>query len=452
MNDFTLALNLPHHIHLENNDALDSPKRWRAANNKFVVDDLWTEPPHCRNSAMFFPFGIRAYMGEPSDALTRSEPITVYNNDMVLFFVGRIYNLDELWQSYKHYRRPHPTKTYSSKLLLLFKLYKTYGIDYMLQLLDGQFTMVLVDQRVNQNESRIYVVSESMGALPLYASTVCDAGADPVYFYSTRKLADQDSEPSRLMPMGSYRVYTLHHRVRAKWELAHTGKYHVLGRSKGCIGITPFSVPKPTEYATVRMMLLYMLQCVIEKRLNSMVWDPEHDAAGAHADATIVRDVVCIKLDGATDDPEHELLVRLLTDMCEQRGLKLSHAQLDETRGTVSLDDGSLLTDKDPAITRFFTSSLIMMTERVLISGLNTSSYQNCTHPSIQYDYDFQRTLQEISETSIVPVIYEPLKRDGIHVDFPLLDASWLDAYLSLSANYRFDHGMDTLFAEETDV
>ena len=448
MNDFTLSLNLPHHIHLEN-DALDSPKRWRAANNKFVVDDLWTETPHCSKSATFFPFGIRAYMGEPIDALTRSEPVTVYNNDMVLFFVGRIYNLDELWQSYKHYRRPHPSKTYSCKLLLLFKLYKTYGIDYMLQLLDGQFTMVLVDQRVNQNESRIYVVSESMGAVPLYESTVYDAGADPVYFYSTRKLADHETGSSRLMPMGSYRVYTLHHRVRAKWELAHTGKYHVLGRSKGCIGITPFSVPKPTEYATVRIMLLYMLQCVIEKRLNNTVLDPEQDTT---APTTEVREVVCIKLDGATHDPEYELLERLLKDMCEMRNLSLSYGQFCGTQGIVSLHDGSLLTDKDPATTRVFMSSLIMMTERVLISGLNMSSYQNCTHPSIQYDYDFQRSLQDISETSIVPVIYEPLKRHGIHVDFPLLDASWLDAYLSLSANYRFDHGMDTLFAENTDV
>lgn len=223
------------------------------------MERIFTDGDEVSWSGRFEPFGIRAYMCHPTVFRGTLQPVSLNHGDMMLFLVGRIFNLDDLWNSYNPDRAknsnnstsadPTATATETSKLVLLFKLYRTYGIDYLLQLLDGVFTMVLVDQRVDQEQTRMYVVSDSMGALPLYVSVHYQSEGD-MYMFSTQRMVGL-GENTVMMPMGTYQMYTLPHIIRAKWVLSDTHQYHHLGRSGGFQSCpTPPRGGLPTTSAT----------------------------------------------------------------------------------------------------------------------------------------------------------------------------------------------------------
>ena len=436
MNDFTIGLNFP-------------PDR-----NNYVMESIFTDGDEVSWSGRFEPFGIRAYMCHPTVFRGTLQPVSLNHGDMMLFLVGRIFNLDDLWNSYNPDRAKNGNNstsasadstataaaTETSKLVLLFKLYRTYGIDYLLQLLDGVFTMVLVDQRVDQEQTRMYVVSDSMGALPLYVSVHYQSEGD-MYIFSTQRMVGL-GENTAIMPMGTYQMYTLPHIIRAKWVLSDTHQYHHLGRSGG------FPVlPDPAtggitnnERDTIRNMLLYRLQVGIEKRLASQ---PE------------LTQVICMGLAELPDDPEFYLLCRVLTDICTRRNLILTcHIPVP----TVVRPGDSPLGDTDhwarltrelcdctQGTTQVFMSSFIMNNEKAIVSYVSQQKDREYSHPSIQYDYEFRNEVEHLAERQLIPYIVEPMKRHDILVEFPLLEASWLDLYLSLGAKFRFDCTMETL-------
>jgi asparagine synthetase B (glutamine-hydrolysing) len=47
-------------------------------------------------------------------------------------------------------------------------IYKKYGFDYMMTVVDGVFSLVLFDQRIQYPESKIYVLGDNFGINPLY--------------------------------------------------------------------------------------------------------------------------------------------------------------------------------------------------------------------------------------------------------------------------------------------
>jgi asparagine synthase (glutamine-hydrolysing) len=89
-----------------------------------------------------------------------NQPIII--NDIGIICNGEIYNYKELYKSMKI--RP---KT-DSDCEVIIHLYKKYGIDQTLQMLDGVFSFVLIDYRLENNESKIFVARDPYGVRPLY--------------------------------------------------------------------------------------------------------------------------------------------------------------------------------------------------------------------------------------------------------------------------------------------
>ena len=89
-----------------------------------------------------------------------NQPIIV--NDIAIICNGEIYNYKELYKSMNV--RP---KT-DSDCEVIIHLYKKYGIEHTLQMLDGVFSFVLIDYRLENPESKIYVARDPYGIRPLY--------------------------------------------------------------------------------------------------------------------------------------------------------------------------------------------------------------------------------------------------------------------------------------------
>lgn len=397
----------------------------------------------CHEDRRCVPIGIKAFMHS-----TR-EPTVIHNNDLVLLLEGTIFNLDALWNSYNSHRNTTShislATTETSKLGLLLKLYLTYGMEYLLQLLDGTFVMVLIDQRPQLNESNMYVVSDPMGARPLYTSTHY-AGQQCIYTFSTEK---HPSIGGTLLSMGCYETYTLPHVTQTKWHRdRHMSKpniqtYHTLGRSGGLTNNPSKEGPRE---CSIRTMLQYHLECAIDKRFDGNCSHP-------------TTHVVCIAYPESPDEVEYQVLCRILTQICQRRGMTLECCIPTTTTitgdATEPKDFAKRLTDSlvDPATTRVFMPSILMSVEKTIIQRLsswsNISQNKCVSHPSIQYDYELRNEIRNMASTHLIPNVYEPFKSQGILVEFPLLEASWVDVYLSVNCQYRFGHPMEELYSDE---
>jgi asparagine synthase (glutamine-hydrolysing) len=89
-----------------------------------------------------------------------NQPIII--NDICIICNGEIYNYKQLYKSMNI-----QPKT-DSDCEVIVHLYKKYGIDQTLQMLDGVFSFVLIDYRLENPESKIYIARDPYGVRPLY--------------------------------------------------------------------------------------------------------------------------------------------------------------------------------------------------------------------------------------------------------------------------------------------
>lgn len=81
--------------------------------------------------------------------------------DTTLVINGVIKNLNKLAQ--KMFAPP--------SLEVLLVLYEKYGFEYMLRLLEGEFSIILLDHNLNKANSKLYVAQDRLGLCPLYVFT-----------------------------------------------------------------------------------------------------------------------------------------------------------------------------------------------------------------------------------------------------------------------------------------
>ena len=96
-----------------------------------------------------------------------NQPLKI--DDVTLICNGEIYNYKEL------YDMMNITPSTDSDCEVIIHLYRKYGIEYTLQMLDGVFAFVLVDNRIdkeNNTSGNVYVARDPYGIRPLYMLTL----------------------------------------------------------------------------------------------------------------------------------------------------------------------------------------------------------------------------------------------------------------------------------------
>ena len=107
-----------------------------------------------------------------------NQPLIIDN--ITLICNGEIYNYKELFQ------KINIEPTTSSDCEIIIHLYKRYGIEYTLQLLDGVFAFALYDD----NTESIYIARDPYGVRPLYTMMMMDSSLLPS---SANKIDDVNS-------------------------------------------------------------------------------------------------------------------------------------------------------------------------------------------------------------------------------------------------------------------
>ena len=116
------------------------------------------------------PTSIKTIMGfhrlaiNGLDSLSH-QPIII--DDIILICNGEIYNYKKLFSLLPDIVVP---KT-NSDCEIIIHLFKEFGMESTLQMLDGVFAFVLVDQRLKNETSKIYIARDPYGVRPLYSMT-----------------------------------------------------------------------------------------------------------------------------------------------------------------------------------------------------------------------------------------------------------------------------------------
>lgn len=92
-----------------------------------------------------------------------------YINDITLIFYGKITNHELL--SKIVFMDESMSEIERTEEKLIIHMYLKYGLDYTLQMLEGEFTFVLLDQNIYANSAKMYVVRDGLGCCPLYMLT-----------------------------------------------------------------------------------------------------------------------------------------------------------------------------------------------------------------------------------------------------------------------------------------
>ena len=154
-------------------------------------------------------------------------------DDILLICNGEIYNYKELYSL-----MGIQPKT-QSDCEVIIHLYKKYGIEHTLHLLDGVFSFVLLDQRIYTNDSRLYIARDPYGVRPLYIMHNIDDSPEKEHcigFASELKVLSEFVNTSKksykiehFIP-GTYSTYILPTTVSTYWKLENKNiKYHTTG-------------------------------------------------------------------------------------------------------------------------------------------------------------------------------------------------------------------------------
>ena len=152
--------------------------------------------------------------------------------DIVLICNGEIYNYKQLYKS----MNVEPIT--GSDCEVIIHLYLNYGIEQTLNMLDGVYSFVLYDNRINENlVNNVYIARDPLGVRPLYKLYNINDNHDLFnlygfaselkcleYFYNqnTYHYRVEQFEP------GTYSIFQYGSKINSRWEPIVTNKPHFL--------------------------------------------------------------------------------------------------------------------------------------------------------------------------------------------------------------------------------
>jgi hypothetical protein len=154
-------------------------------------------------------------------------------NAITLYFEGTLYNTLELYNML--YCRSNTSKPIHEIILLL---YKRFGFHYMMQLLNGLFYIVLLDNNIYNEQYLLYVATDIFSSKPFYLS-IQEENLYNVFYIHTQPIQIKNKyescvvQPKRIVnerfPPGTYSAFHLSHKVFSFWEEEHRfSQYHHL--------------------------------------------------------------------------------------------------------------------------------------------------------------------------------------------------------------------------------
>jgi asparagine synthase (glutamine-hydrolysing) len=433
--------------------------------------------------------GIKISMGFHRLSINGLNPASnqpLVDGDITLICNGEIYNYKELYR----YMNVEP-KT-ESDCEVIIHLYKKYGIQHTLQMLDGVFSFVLLDSNINSEHFKLYVARDPYGVRPLYilypnASMFVDEKDDreehhivgfaselkvlyPFYSLLNQMLKKKKSKKTdgfsfgggstqskyilKQFPPGSFSYYTLSSKVLSVWtpEIEYQ-RYH----STGFNSLMYHSSPQYYDSEIILNIQRYLIRA-IEKRCCTTE-RPIACLLSGGLDSSIITGLVrqyhvthelplletySIGLEGSEDlkyakmvaehlGTKHTEIVLTETDFLEAIP-EVIHAIESYDTTTVRASIGNYL------IGKYISKN---SDAKVIFNGDGSDElcggylYMYLANESVEFDCEVRRLLEEIH-------IYDVLRSDksisshGLEPRTPFLDRSFVQYYLSIPPQMRF--------------
>lgn len=179
--------------------------------------------------------------------------------DVVLFFKGELYNHPLLCES-AHL----PVDTSAESIII--HLYKSYGIEYTLQVLEGIFIFILFDYDYRREVSKLYMVRDPFGIIPFYGQS----HKNTMVFSSSGGIFPEYSDCN--IESGSYAVYELPLKVCTEWIFAKQKSYYTIPNSV-LIDMNIAEGEKKEMIEMWRTKILHCLTSIIKKYTNLDICD-----------------------------------------------------------------------------------------------------------------------------------------------------------------------------------
>jgi asparagine synthase (glutamine-hydrolysing) len=404
-----------------------------------------------------------------------NQPIII--NDIAIICNGEIYNYKELYKSMNVRRNT------DSDCEVIIHLYKKYGIDHTLQMLDGVFSFILIDYRLENTESKIYIAKDPYGVRPLYFlksngyyntdyNVYAFASELKIIIELKNKLNEKNIEikkPTSKNPIidinintkydiyqfqpGTYMTFNLSYKACCSWEPTNLMTcYHKPGF------VTNMFINKsPETYIDIYKNIQKYLVNSVEKRCS-----------------TTERPIACL-LSGGLDS---SLIASLVNDYHIKNKLKPIETYSIGLEGSEDLKHAKMvaehigsnhteivLTEKDfldaipdviYAIESYDTTTVRASIgnwllgkyiseyskAKVIFNGDGSDElaggylYMNYAHDNIDFDKETRRLLDDI-------YLFDVLRSDkcisshGLEPRTPFLDRSWVQYYLSIPIEIR---------------
>lgn len=376
-------------------------------------------------------------------------------DDIILICNGEIYNFKEL------YRELNIEPTTDSDCEVIIHLYKRFGIERTLQLLDGVFAFILIDYNNYNENAKIYVCRDPFGVRPLYLLySKIDITTSYFGFASELKCLSGFHEQLvaydiKQVKPGTYSTFELSYKISSNWKLIKQEiRYHV----PSIISTQYDGFNYNCEIENWIPLIQKHLVQAVEKRCNATE-----------------RPIACL-LSGGLDS---SLITALVNDFHRRNGLPLLETYSIGMPGSVDLKYAKIvaeylgtnhkeiiLTEADfvnaipeviEKIESYDTTSVRASignyllgkyirknsSAKVIFNGDGSDEltggylYFHKAPNSVEFDLECRRLLQDIH-------LFDVLRSDkcisthGLEPRTPFLDREWVQTYLSIPAEIRF--------------
>lgn len=307
--------------------------------------------------------------------------------EIYIMLFGNIYN----WRSFSLENTDTPEN-------VIINLYITYGMEYTLQILDGVFSIILLDQRYDFGKSTLYVSCDPIGLFPIYFTKQYES----MYVISNKT----ENNYTNFKP-GTFSTFTLSNIVITNWELSLTTTYSVLGKSGNC----PIQCIKESISNTfkeiLRELIIKYIDCA--KHIICII-EPNNVESEFIAEVCLGRDVETYSIICDNDTPSSEHTnVYIQGNVSEQKKMEYLASSIRENYN-----------EKE---------------DIVVFMGIGINFLKEYDDEP-QDDFSLREIIKNIHKY-LGNTIIEPFHTENLNIVFPLLDKSWVDFYLSIPPEIR---------------
>lgn len=376
-----------------------------------------------------------------------NQPIII--DDIKLICNGEIYNYKEL------YKLLDITPTTQSDCEVIIHLYKKYGIEYTLKILDGVFSFILCDSRLTNDDSKIYIARDPYGVRPLYQlrpisnnSNIYGFSSEIKMLYDIYNNVKETHEITHFEP-GTYSFFSLPTTVSPKWRpIIQNYKYHTVG----------VFMPIFKNLCIIDDLISTNIFNYLSKAVQKRVLTTERPIAcllSGGLDSSLITSLVnhysdkqietySIGLEGS-EDLKYAKIVADFLGTKHTEVILTEQEFIDAIPEVIYAIESYDTTTVRASIGNYLLAKYISQHSeaKVIFNGDGSDElcggylYMNYASSSLDFDYETKRLLKDIHMFDVLRSD-KSISSNGLEPRTPFLDRSFVQYYLSIDPNYRF--------------